>query len=155
MKWAPIPGYEHYEVSDDGRIRRGERILATHNNAGYQCFCPKRAKHLLVHRAMAMAFLGPAPFANAEVRHIRGGRLNFLGNLAWGSRADNAEDRKRMFESSHGESHPRAKLDSQVVREMRRWYAEGTPVKHIASRAGVAYNTAEMAVKRRTWRHVA
>jgi hypothetical protein len=156
-EWRQVVGWEQYEVSDAGEVRRGTRILKTHKpNHGYDCFDPKRGKHLLVHRIMAEAFLGAAPDGETEVRHIHGGKSanNRVGNLAWGTRQDNATDAVRLGEMRHGTAHPRAKLDDETVRIMRRMRANGASYAAISRFANCAYNTAEMAAKRRTWRHV-
>ncbi len=48
-----------------------------------------------VHILVAEAFLGPAPFPEAEVRHIDGKPgHNVWTNLAWGTRSQNLADAK-------------------------------------------------------------
>ncbi len=108
--WRDIPGYSGYQVSNLGRVRsldrvvktaRGERRykgkmlkpgIASHN---YLTVAIGKGNSMSVHVLVAMAFLGPAPFDGAEVRHLDDVRTNnFDFNLAWGSRGDNGRDKK-------------------------------------------------------------
>lgn len=103
-QWRPIPGHERWQVSDLGRIRgpRG-RVLrpayAGGRDGTYQVVslssrpCPadcrrRGRKHahqqnMYVHRAVMLAFVGPAPDGHT-VDHGAGGRYdNRLVNLAY------------------------------------------------------------------------
>lgn len=45
---------------------------------------------------VALAFIGPAPFDGAHVRHLDGNKLNVHAqNLAWGTATDNEDDKRR------------------------------------------------------------
>lgn len=108
--WRDIPGYPGYQVSNLGRVRsvdrvvktlRGERRyrgkilkpgVASHN---YLTVAIGKDNSMSVHVLVALAFIGPAPFEGAEVRHLDDVRTNnFDFNLAWGSRGDNGRDKK-------------------------------------------------------------
>ncbi len=114
-EWRPLPGFEGlYEASDQGRIRslsrhllladafrmRWRRVEGTVLRPGR-----RRSGHLVVnlagrgqhyvHRLVALAFHGPPPFEGAEVRHLNGDPSdNRAGNLSYGSRSRNTQDRK-------------------------------------------------------------
>ena len=97
-EWRAVPGYEAYEVSSLGHVKRGERILATHPNVpgGYlraMVTHDKKKKHLYVHRLVAMAFIGEG---SGEVDHIDGNKLNNrVDNLRW---VTPSENKKHSFE---------------------------------------------------------
>ena len=91
-RWAPVPGYENrYEVSDRGRIRslRLGRILNPRDSHGYKRVVlytgsKKSARTFGIHRLVALAFLGPAPFPGAEINHKNEVRDdNRPENLEW------------------------------------------------------------------------
>lgn len=103
--WMPVVNYEGvYEASSNGRIRRIKagmgarvgRILRSYlDSDGYEqvhLSLPGARATLGVHRIVAMAFLG-YPGDGMEVRHIDGTRTNnSVGNLQWGTHADNVRD---------------------------------------------------------------
>lgn len=95
--WAGIPGYEgHYEISTFGRVRRlsrargtsAGRILAERPAARGRYLrvglsVNGEVKDFLVHRLVALTFLGPAP-PDTEVDHIDGNTWNNrLDNIRW------------------------------------------------------------------------
>lgn len=110
-RWLPVPGYEgFYEVSDHGRIRslprktitgmRGGQILQpwTRKDAHLMVAMSVRnsQKSYLLHRLIALAFIGPPPSPAHEVCHNDGDPANNVpGNLRWGTRSDNVFDSVR------------------------------------------------------------
>jgi hypothetical protein len=100
--WKPVVGWEdRYEVSDQGRVRRscrgkstfiGRIAKASLNSHGYPYVCllrEKRKHTLVVHKLVAIAFLGPYP-AKKEVNHKDGDRTNaVLSNLEYVTRSGN------------------------------------------------------------------
>lgn len=117
-EWRAIPGTDgFYEVSDAGRVRSWHK-RGTRGNAraeipqalrpalwrGYPRVCIVETEHgkrtRLVHRLVAVAFLGPCP-EGQEVRHLDGNPANTaLTNLAYGTSSENAQDSIR-----HGTFH--------------------------------------------------
>lgn len=112
-RWLPVEGWP-YEVSDLGRVRTvphtvtrangspyrvGSRILRHGTvKGGYQVVMLKdldRKATRKVHHLVLEAFVGPRP-DGTECLHGPGGPAdNRLGNLRWGTRSENAHDKKR------------------------------------------------------------
>jgi hypothetical protein len=112
--WEPIPGFSRYQASDGGLIRSGVTglTMATNpNNNGY----PRlnlvddggKKQNVLVHAMILLTFEGPPP-AGMEARHWNddptdnrwapGGEnacVLGLGNLLYGTKAENVADRTR------------------------------------------------------------
>ncbi len=101
--WLPIPGYEGlYEISDQGDIkslhRSGRRTaLLMHpdvQKSGHGRIALVKdgiETRYLVHRLVALTFLGPSDLP--VVRHLDDDpRNNAVGNLAWGTYAENTQD---------------------------------------------------------------
>lgn len=90
-----------YFITEDGHIfrqRNGRmRELAQHpDKDGYMCVLVYvalgRRRHLRVHRALLETFVGPRPHGMVT-RHLDDvKRHNYLGNLCWGTVAENSAD---------------------------------------------------------------
>lgn len=101
-EWRIIPGFEDYEVSNRGEVRRqfhrllkpmpgrwGHTQVTVYDRAGKQSKCG-------IHRLVALAFIGPPPPAKPLVCHKNGRAWeNHPENLYWGDIAENTADRIR------------------------------------------------------------
>lgn len=98
--WQPVPGMEdRYEVSDLGRVRHTRYLKPWVDRDGYQWITVRLDKetkrNFPVHHLVLKAFIGE-PEPGQESRHHNDvSDDNRLENLAWGTRQDNADDRKR------------------------------------------------------------
>jgi hypothetical protein len=115
-RWLPIPGFEgSYEVSDQGRVKSLNRIVACCGPIKGAYPSTKKGRVLApgsmpgghlsvslgwgfgsrcVHELVLLAFTGPAP-PKTEARHRDGDPTNNrLANLSWGTRGDNIRDKK-------------------------------------------------------------
>lgn len=104
-RWRPIPGHRGYEASSEGRVRSVARKLRDGRAAGGVILAqqPDKDGYLSVRLgrkqvrasvAVQLAFAG-----RPEVRHLDGNRQNNRpGNLAWGSRRENEEDKRKARE---------------------------------------------------------
>lgn len=136
----PIPGFERYEVTEDGRIWStiSSRWLRPACANGYLRYSIQNDKGvsrgLLAHVAVALAFLGPRP-EGMQVRHLDTDKSNnHRLNLAWGTAKENRADyeaqrpEKRYCTKGHAmiasnvahtpEGKPRCKT---CVRHKSRW----------------------------------
>jgi hypothetical protein len=116
-QWRKVPGWDDYEVSDQGQIRRLERQVrqtglngyytrtfptrthrATPDGRGYLTVHLRhagRSKVVWVHRLVLSTFGGEAP-KGTECCHINGDRTdNRLVNLKWATRSENIHDSVR------------------------------------------------------------
>jgi len=99
MEWRKVPGYDQYEVSNTGLVRRGGRELKPGLSSGkYYTVALSRSgvvKSFRLHTLVALAFFGPCP-PGMEVRHLDDDpRNNDLANLVYGTRSENRVDRVR------------------------------------------------------------
>lgn len=174
---SDLPGYE---IRDDGSVWSighnwrglGARALSpTLNGGGYLTVrltvAGKRIKRT-VHSLVARAFNGERPSPHHEVRHLDGVKThNRPSNLAWGTVAENAADRKRHGTERAADNGRRsaakiagsnsrlAKLATDQVLEIRRRAHTGERAWAIArSYKNVSPFTISNIIRRRTWKHV-
>jgi hypothetical protein len=89
-EWRKIQGYEEYEVSNLGQVRRGQRVLKPVARPGkktsyyHLALCKDSVKRsFYIHRLVALAFL-PNPENKTTVNHRdHNGLNNCLDNLEW------------------------------------------------------------------------
>jgi hypothetical protein len=156
VRYRPIADAPDYRVGDDGSIwshRRGEwKRLKPYprSRGGYLCVCI-RGNHRRAHRLILEAFIGPCP-EGLECRHLDGVRTNNrLLNLAWGTRLENAQDKREHGTVLCGEQHPGAKLRRRDVTRIRARLAKGDRVKVLAREHHVCPRTIRMIRDGQTW----
>lgn len=86
-RWKKVDA--DYDVSNQGRIRHGSRILSgSLHNDGY-IYVTLHGKQQPLHRVIAKTFL-PNPGSKPEVNHKDGNKQNnFIENLEWVTRSEN------------------------------------------------------------------
>lgn len=170
-QWKTIQGYTDYAVSNLGRIKR--LTTRTCAKAGSILKTPGRSKSRpylsvdlcypggkrteLVHRLVAVAFLGEPPFPGAEVNHKDADRGNATAsNLEWvTSSANQLHAYASGLQTAKGESNGQAKLSEIEVLEMRALHSESAvDIESLADRYGVHKRTALDVVTRRSWAHI-
>jgi len=132
-QWAIIKGYEHYEVSNLGNVRRvvpnargwTGPLKATKTTAGYPTVklvaAPSTpAKTHYNHHLVAKYFL-PAPSdGQTEIAHNDGDSSNpAASNLRWASHKENEQDKNAHGTLRRGEDHPHSRLTIDIVRQIR------------------------------------
>lgn len=106
-EWHDIPGYSgRYRIREDGAVlslaQGSPRVMKPYlDSSGYLqtklwAKGSRAGKNHKIHKLVALTFLADSYFEGAHVRHIDGNCLNnHVSNLAWGTRADNMQDRLR------------------------------------------------------------
>lgn len=110
-RWLPVASAPTHQVSEDGRVRGTGRVVNRSDGSplrvpgrllsvstdgdGYRyVHLPQGRMNVCV--LMLEAFVGPRPFPGAHARHLDDNKSHdFLPNLAWGTRNQNAEDSVR------------------------------------------------------------
>jgi hypothetical protein len=174
-EWRPVPGSDGlYSVSSLGRARsepiaasrsgrqRG-RILRCHRDSkGYLqfqiCLLGGRSIRMKLHRAVALAFMGPRP-AGAQINHKSGDkRDNSVANLEYVTCRENIRHGWKigLYHGDHarGERNCRARLTSCEVRAIRELGLTAGPTA-LARRFGVSKSTVWQVLQGKTWKHVA
>lgn len=153
-----IPGYEPYEISNLGRLRRKGKVLTTPSSkVGYYRKCLKDLKkNLLIHRAIALCFV-PNPNNYPEVNHIDGNKSNNrIENLEWVTRKQNAIHAYKtgLMHDQNGEKGPRAKLSAKEVLIIREALSVGFGQTKIANYFKVDPSTINLIHKRVNWTNI-
>jgi hypothetical protein len=123
-----------------------------------------RTRKSFVHRLVAEAFLGPAPFAGALVLHRDDVPTNNVpDNLYWGTHAENVFDAKlnrkqagapRKRGAQPGEANSSAILTTEQVKCIKGLLGLGLCGACIARLHGVRKETIYAIAKGRTWSHL-
>src|SRR5262249_50227005 len=91
-----------------------------------------------VHHLVLTAFVGTRPEGAECCCHGNRDKVdNHLGNLRWGTAADNRADAVRHSTTCRGERNGAAKLTEADVRAIRGAHARGVPLGELAGRHGV------------------
>jgi len=168
--WKPVVGYETwYEISDQGRIRRiapsrcarSSNILRPSNANGYlgvTISCGRFRTRRTIHRMVVEAFLGLIP-STMQVNHKNGVKTdNRMCNLeiVTGSENQRHSIRLGLRIGQRGEKNVNAKLTDEIVREIRRLYAEEKATQaQLARRFGVRPRNVCRIIHRERWAYVA
>ena len=153
-RWLPIPGYEHYMISNHGRVRNDRNMIL---RGGYD----NRNYHIInlsingiktihkVHRLVMIAFIGPCP-DNHEVHHIDSNpKNNCLSNLVYVTHKTN------MQESMQGIKNHQAVMTPDDVRQLRYLYrTTSKSIRTLSEEFDIGYSTARNIIKGVTWSHV-
>lgn len=165
--WKPITGFEAYQASSLGRVRRvaggrGARpghILKTKPHAyGYAMvdLCMENvATRMTVARAVCLAFHGLPPSPDHLAAHGDGDCTNDRpGNVRWATQVENMDDAKGHGTIRIGSRHQNAKLDEAKVIAMRKRRAQGATFRVLAGEFGVSPSNCYEAVRGKQWAHV-
>ena len=129
-----------YEVSDLGRIRRGERILAgSYHSDGY-IFTNIHGDQIPIHRFVAEMFI-PNPDNKPEVNHKDGNKMNnSASNLEWVTRSENQEHAVKMGLQPKGLSTYKGKFTDEQREEIKNlWNTGKYSRREIAKIYGVSH----------------
>lgn len=93
--WLPVKGWEVYEISSYGRLKRGNRILSgginSHGYRQHTLYMNGKKQQFYAHRLVAIAFL-ENPENKYSVNHKDGNKLNnVVSNLEWATISENTQ----------------------------------------------------------------
>ena len=168
VDYKVVTGFLGYRVGSDGSIwtrlvrdrvnvklgeglRLGDKWVRKYpkpNNRGYivvTLFKDKTRYYKQLHRLILKEFKGDCPLG-MQCRHLDGNRINnHVDNLCWGSSKENHKDRVRHGTNPVGARNGRAKLNPDVVAEIRRIYEQGSMSQ---SRLGAKFGINQTQVSR-------
>lgn len=191
-KWQSVIDFDNYVVSDLGRVRRvrsqsgkpQNKLMTSTIRKGYATvkLCQNRQpKRVLIHRAVALAFIGSPTAERPDINHKDANKLNNRpSNLEYCSKAENiahavslglmpsgdrngtrthperqlrGKDHPFSVNPYKGELHPSAKLTADQVREIRTRYAQGgIRLIDLADEYGVTFGLVGHIIRRRLWK---
>ena len=161
--WGKLDPADDYLISIDGQVRstwfgKEKPIKPVPNGDGYLHFgyCKNgKRTNKLVHRCVAIVFLGDRSAEGLYALHKDGNRLNNKKeNLYWGTPAQNQADREKHGTSNRGEKNPSSKLKAVDIPAIRVCYSIGMTMQEIAFKFGVGRTTIANIINRRKWAHV-
>ncbi|MCM1220076.1 MAG: HNH endonuclease [Lachnospiraceae bacterium] len=157
---------KQYHVYENGTIYgpTGIPLKYRPNTDGYPTVTVGREKRTrkTVHSIVAETFIprpaDPDPSHKYEIDHLDGNRTNFsVDNLEWVLHRENIDraTAKGSHKNAHkGERNGRAKLNPDLVQQMRAEYQEGARIIDLVNQYGYPFNTISNAVRRITWQHL-
>lgn len=177
--WKAVVGYEgFYEVSSYGQVRSVDRTVLSggfyrrrngkllspairnKNNAKYYFVSlhkEGKLKMKLIQCLVAKAFV-PNPENKPQVNHIDGNKLNnHKTNLEWNTAKENKHHSMYVLNSySHGENHPDAKINDDIVRAIRKQFIDNPTLNkaQLAREIGICKQSIGRIISGEGWRHV-
>jgi hypothetical protein len=147
-RWLPCPGFELYEVSSFGRVRRAAtgRILKQSPNMDGYLHVSLHQHTTYIHRLVAKAFVPNTVGPDAEVHHQDDCQThNHASNLKWMTKAEH--------DALHvvcGADHALAKLTAAQVADIRSRYlpfSRACGTRALAKQFGVSQKTVSGVVR--------
>ena len=164
--WVPVHGFGCYEVSNTAVVRRadsGFRLKGDIDKHGYHrvvLYGGGLRKQFLVHRLVAVAFVGLQPTPAHQINHIDGNKSNNVpGNLEWVTCGENHSHAYRigLRHGNHGglkgSRNGRAKITPDQVREIRTLAGQMSQEK-IGGLFGLSQSATSSIIRRQTWQDV-
>jgi hypothetical protein len=160
--WKDVPTHAGFLASSLGRIRRVGEVRfrrPSPTKDGYLRLLIKgddgKRRSAFVHQMVLAAFAGPRP-EGMVCRHLDGDPSNNrIGNLAYGTQAQNMADRGRHGNNPVGTRNGHAKLTPALVRLARLAHKEGASFRAIARAVNMNDKTIRDICKGRLWKDVA
>lgn len=149
-EWRTVPGFDQYEVSNDGiivrvRSRGRRRPLKPAFSNGYFWVTLHQdgvRRPIGVHVVVCLAFHGPKPVVSGvryEAAHWDNDKVNNVWtNLRWATSAENKNDRRRQGTHIEGEKISWCKLKAYQIPGIRARLAAGEFCSAIANDLGVS-----------------
>jgi hypothetical protein len=154
--WRPIPGHPHYEVSSEGSIRRGERLLKPvlrENGYRYATLYPG-PRQIAVHSLVLEAFVGPRPHGLVAAHWDNNPLNNRVENLRWTTQRENIRDQYRHGTRIAGLTHPLCKLTASQIKAIRALGSGRVPQRQLARMFGIDPKAVQNIVRGVTYANV-
>lgn len=144
IRWRAIPGYPGYRVSDDGRVEGKRDFITPRERNGYLRVWMKREDGMFkwrpVHLLVLTVFVGAKPFPKAEGAHVNGKMQdNRVGNLAWSSRHENENHKRKAGTQPKGGF--QAQVSGDVASCVLANFAAGFSRSRVARELGIHRRT--------------
>lgn len=150
-----------YTVFENGDVYNGKRkITQRPNEDGCACFTAGKKHHRVkvkTHSVVGKLFVGN-PNNLPELDHLDSNRMNpSADNLEWVTHQENI---RRAYERGSynglhiGVKNPKAKLNEEIVKNIRNDFADGLTQKEISIKYNVPWSTVHNIVTYQTWKHV-
>lgn len=163
--WKDVLGYEKYEVSNLGNVRRkaSGRLLKKWTNCyGYPMVSMsigcKKNKSIALHRLVGIAFI-PNPENKPQVNHIDSNRLNpNVENLEWCTAKENTQHAIKngswSMTGRRGSNNKLSKLSNEDVLQIRDLKNSGKSTRYIAEKFMTHIQNVRSICNYRTWKHI-
>lgn len=163
--WKRINGYEEYEISNLGRVKsfkrdRKGKIMKPKFSGEYLAvtLCADgQQERKTIHRLVAEHFI-PNPSGLPWVNHKDGNKLNNkITNLEWVTPSENNNHAYEigLKKGVKGEKHGRSKLNEiDVITIYHLAKSEVIPIKKIADKFGVTFQTVSDIKLEKRWKHL-
>lgn len=151
-----------YTIYDNGEVYRGNRKIKQRPcyNDGYASFTAGKKnsrKSIRTHTIVGKLFV-ENPNNYPELDHLDGNRMNpSADNLEWVTHKENI---KRAYEKGSydgrivGIKNPKAKLNENIVKDIRNDFDLGMSQKKISVKYNVPWSTVHNIITYQTWKHV-
>lgn len=155
--WKTVPGFEPYEVSDFGRVRRNGKIrkcwkMPKSGHHSYKLSINGVYRNIQIGRLVALTFIGPPPSSAHQACHDDGNVDNNVpGNIYWGTPQQNQDDRRRHGTTIDGEKNHQAKITAEQAAEIIALKGTAT-LKEIGAMFGISYAQVWRIQQRLSWR---
>lgn len=146
IQWIAVPGHDGYFASADGKILSTKKktpsvmkpIKSKDGHLYVFMYDGGKPKKVWLHRAILSAFSG-AEQKHLECRHLDDDPANnHINNLEWGTRLQNAADKRRNGGIPSGERSGTHKLTASEVLEIRKEYGKSSS-RQLGKKYGVSH----------------
>ena len=139
-EWTQVPGWEGVACTRDGRITGPSGIELKHYvdpKSGHRHVLIRNRK-LRVHHAVLLTYVGPRPQGHCGLHRDDDPAHNDVKNPYWGTRLQNAADRRRNRGIPTGADAPGARLSAAEVELIR---SDARSSRVVAAQYGVSHTS--------------
>lgn len=161
MSWVTFPLNDHYEVREDGAVRRvGGEVLAqgTLKRGAYKAVSlwrNNRGTLWRLNRVIALTFHGPPPSPKHHAAHEDGNKANnHKDNIRWKTRTENEADKIRHGTSNRGVRNGQAQITEATARLILADLRAGIRVRDVNIKYNLSRSHASAIKSGRLWKHL-